>query len=85
MIDALGGEFDCRWNDTARLSTGASLVACILGVKKQTVYNGVSSGKTVAGCRIQKEEETDGRRHTGLLLDVGRLESVFDGLTRVGA
>lgn len=36
--------------------TGASLVARVLGVKKQTVYNSASSGKTVAGCRIQKEE-----------------------------
>lgn len=34
--------------------TGAALVARVLGVKKQTVYNRSSSGKTVRGCLVER-------------------------------
>lgn len=49
---------------------GATLVALVLGVKKQTVYNAVSSGKAVAGCRVERVGgntrvlRENGRKHT---------------------
>ncbi len=33
---------------------GAALVARVLGVAKQTVYNSASSGKKAAGCLVER-------------------------------